>query len=227
MKNPKCALYIIASSLLLMLNSLFVLSVNAEYDEYGNYYEPEPYYDDTYTVYDNDEEYVTDSYYDSSDSGYDESSEYQSSIPFAYNPYRETTQYEEDSAEESSEEPESEISVDSSELTSEDWAELQESLNSTFSLNSDVITGSGNGYEKAFKTIKETSGDSKEETNDAWTYLLTGIILIVLGAVTVLIVIITSLRTKKKMKAQAEKYNKRNNREDILSDANIRKKDDE
>ena len=84
-------------------------------------------------------------------------------------------------------------SVDTSELTSEDWAELQESLNSTFqaSLNS----GDTSNNKSDFQSIKEDS-DPNDDINDAWWYMLVGLLLIIVGVTGIVLVIAATIHFK-------------------------------
>ena len=119
-------------------------------------------------------------------------------------------------------------SVDTSELTSKDWKELQDSLNSSLGLTSDdpgKKSSSGDGsHDNAIRQIKENSEDSQGAVNDTWIYLVVGIALILAGAVVVFVLILTTVRTKNKMRMQATKYRKKNDMEDILSNENIEKR---
>ncbi len=219
--NKKLILCISVVVSVLTSFALAGITANAEYDEYGNYYEPyyEPYYDSyEYDDYD-DDNIVTDSYYV-------DDSEY------VYDPYTdpdtgesETTEYEEPSESAESSKPESypEMSVDSTELTSKDWEQLQESLNSTFHMNPSKSLVS-NSDAAVFQDIKNNSDTPDDDTNDTWTYLAWGIGLIAVGTAVILILVWTSLRTKRKMRERAARYTKKNNMKDILSDENIQKK---
>ena len=119
-------------------------------------------------------------------------------------------------------------SVDTSELTSKDWKELQDSLNSSLGLTSEdpgKKSSSGDGsHDNAIRQIKENSEDSQGAVNDTWIYLVVGIALILAGAVVVFVLILTTVRTKNKMRMQATKYRKKNDMEDILSNENIEKR---
>ena len=220
--NKKLILYISVTVGVLSSLASAGITANAEYDEYVNYYEPY-YYEYDY----NDNDVVTDSYI-IDDSQYIDDSYYDPyADPYGYDdPYEsETTEYEESSeiSEVSEAESSLEMSVDSSELTSKDWQELQESLNSTFHMNpsKSLVSGSDNAV---FQDIKEDSSTDDNNTNDTWIFLAWGIGLIAIGVFIILMVIVTTLRTKRKMRQTAEKYTKRNHMEDILSDENIQKK---
>lgn len=180
-------------------------SVNAEYDEYGNYYEP--YYDEyEEPYYEENTEEIYDDYY--SENMQDETDGYGN----------------QDEPAGSSESNESiEMSVDSSEMTSEDWSAIQESLNSTFHMKPSKLA-SVNDDNDAFKEIKQNSSSENDNTNDTWVYLMFGIIFITVGASVIVAVICTSVRTKHKMKERAARYARKNNMEDILSDENIKKR---
>lgn len=113
------------------------ITANADYDEYGNYYDP----------YEGSSEAYSDLY----------------------------------------------SSEDNTELTSEDWSELQESLNSTFHINSHSSSDEGDD----FKDIK----DNNDNTNDSWHYLLWGLILIGLGIAIIIVTIATNLHVKSSIRS--------------------------
>lgn len=133
MKRKNKPYIIILFSVIITLTMSANIVAYAEYDEYGNYYEPETIYDDVQSV-----------------------------------------------------EP-----TDTSELTSEDWKELQESLNSRFqtSLNTN---SSDNGD---FKNIKNDSNPN-DDVNDTWWYLIIGLILITLGVSAIVAVIAATIHSR-------------------------------
>lgn len=136
-KKRKASIFVLFSIIitLIMATGIFV---NAEYDEYGNYYEPS---------------YIS----------VEESSEILLS------------------------------SIDTSELTSEDWAKVEENLYSTFNTSTDKNSSTTNNGD--FKSIKENP-DTSNDTNDTWIYLLIGLILITVGVVAIVLVIATTIHTK-------------------------------
>lgn len=148
MKEKTKSYIIILFSVIVTLIMSANIIVNAEYDEYGNYYDP-----------------------------------YE---------YSESSVFEDYS------------SADTSELTSEDWAELQESLNSSFqaSLNS----GNNSNNKSDFQNIKEDSNPN-DDVNDAWWYMLIGLLLIVIGVTIIVLVIAATIRFKHSVQPQQNKKN--------------------
>lgn len=109
----------------------------------------------------------------------------------------------------------SDNSVDTTELTSEDWETLkngglENSGSNGFKLTSDGSEGND------FASIKE----HEESSNDAWQYLVFGITLIVLGAGIISAIIITTIKAKKRLNTlltypQESDYDTDNNKEKI------------
>ncbi len=130
-KAAKPYIAILLSVFLTLIISAGIVA-NAEYDEYGNYYEP----------------YAEESLLE----GYS--------------------------------------SVDTSELTSEDWSKVQENLNSTFQLNSETSKSEGD-----FKNIKEDSNPN-DDINDTWWYLLFGLLFIIIGVSAIVMVIASTVHFK-------------------------------
>lgn len=110
--------------------------------------------------------------------------------------YNETEETEE--TEESEEEFSEEVyysEVDTSELTSEDWEQIKNGETSTMELD---IGNTASDNE--FAQIKQEDGDIHGE-NDAWYYLLFGIISISMGVVIIAVLIISVIYTKRKSRA--------------------------
>ncbi len=132
-----------------------------------------------------------DDYYDENDYMYDEYSpeeEYTS----------ETTEQEESSEEESSDESElmEQISVDTKELTSKDWENIQKTLNSNNSgskKKSSAGAGTSNNSQDEFGTIKE-----KSEYNDVGQYLVYGILLLLAGITILVTVIVINVKANRR-----------------------------
>lgn len=84
---------------------------------------------------------------------------------------------------------------DNSTLTSEDWEKLRQSNVSRF----DVSIGAYSGGDEAIRKIKQ---DEQSTANDDWVFLLWGIVLISAGVIAILVVIFTSIYSKKKLAAK-------------------------
>lgn len=137
-KKSKASIFVLFSVIITLIMATGI-SANAEYDEYGNYYDP-------YSV---------------------------------------------------SEEESSEISlssIDTSELTSEDWEKVEENLNSTFHTSTDK-NSSASTNDGDFKSIKDNL-DTSDDSNDTWIYLFIGLVLITVGVVAIVLVIATTVHTK-------------------------------
>ncbi len=206
--NKNIAVYISAVAVSFLLFCTVTFSVFAEYDEYGNYYDP-------YEEYDQD--IVTDSYYvNSSDDNPGLGYYYDAQGNIHYGETSPPTQ--EPTSENSSVQPLdiSGTSVDTSELTSDDWADVQASLSSTFRMNPSKVTDEDG---EDFKDIKKTeSTDMASQTNDVWIYLMAGIGLIIAGVILIFVLMVTTARTKRKLRLKAAKYSQRNDMVDIVSD---------
>ena len=186
---------------------------NTDISEGEDYTYEEPAENST-VYYAPEEDYTTDDYYDdyTNETTYEETE----------------TASPESSASSNTSSKVADASVDTSELTSKDWKQLQDSLNSSLGLTSGdpgKNSSSGDGsHDNAIRKIKENSEDVQGDVNDTWVYLVVGIALILAGSVVVFVLILTSVRTKNKMRMQATKYRKKNNMEDILSNDNIEKR---
>ena len=137
-KKRKASIFVLFSVIITLIMATGI-SVNAEYDENGNYYEP-------------------------------------SSV---------------------SEEESSEISlssIDTSELTSEDWEKVEENLNSAFHTSTDK-NSSASTNDGDFKSIKDNL-DTSDDSNDTWVYLFIGLVLIIVGVAAIVLVIATTVHTK-------------------------------
>ena len=115
-----------------------------------------------------------------------------------------------ESEEESSFDPD-QVSVDTKELTSKDWENIQNDLASKAeasekqkSLVSQKAAASqkSKGGTNEFSSLKE-----KSESNDTWIYLAFGIPLVLAGAAIIVVVIAVNVRASKKEKALAAAQN--------------------
>ncbi len=175
-----------------------------------SYYEPSYYYDPSQTE-ENPFPWAQEStdYYYHPEYSYEESY-YYSEPEYSYlSSYEESSYYyyyEDESAETTESEEESsvvyhETSVDSSELTSKDWENLKNSMSSDMRLNNGQIKSSDN----AVRDIK----DNNDGVNDSINYLVWGLILIVLGAGIIVFVVMSTVRTKRKMTENLQQSSKK------------------
>lgn len=141
-----------------------------QYYEYENN-PPEDYYIQNYYSY-----YAQDSINDYNDWYYSQSPEPEESI------------------DESSFPQDFENSVDTNELTSQDWENLRKGQTQTSKKETSSLKLSSQNSNGEFAEIKETESTS----NDVWQYLIAGIALIILGAALLTAIIIINLKEKKK-----------------------------
>lgn len=83
-----------------------------------------------------------------------------------------------------------ETSIDTSELTDEDWSQIQEELSSTLASESEVET-SAESTDSPFETIKSSDGTNG---NDGGILLVLGLGLIVVGVVLLACIIYFNIR---------------------------------
>ncbi|MDD6488908.1 MAG: hypothetical protein PUG48_03705 [Clostridia bacterium] len=143
-KKNKASIFVLFSVIITLIMATGIMA-NAEYDEYGNYYEPS-------TV-----------------------SAESSQVSLS--------------------------SIDTSELTSEDWKKVEENLNSTFHTSTDKNSSTSTTDDGDFKSIKDNP-DTSNDSNDTWIYLLIGLVLITVGVAAIVFVIATTVHTKNAVKAQ-------------------------
>lgn len=176
---------------------------NNDYEYFDNYHaDAEEYYYDNNYYYDNDYYYDNNDYYNYDNYGYSEETSYA------------------DETQQST--PESQIydqgSVDTDELTAEDWEKIQNSLNSkpdekqTSSKSEESSKSFFNTIDAddeqsgAFGSLKEQSG--KDEQNDVWIYLVVGIPLLLAGLGIIIAVIVVNVKANKKEKSELEAANR-------------------
>lgn len=125
-----------------------------------------------------------------------------------YGNYSEETSYTDETASEQESELMEQGSVDTNELTSKDWENIQNSLNSksepgeaTPENSQAFFANIDNNNEQSgeFGTLKDKSDSS--DTNDTWIYLIVGIPLILAGAGIIAAVVIINVKANKKLKA--------------------------
>lgn len=196
-------------------------------DEYNNYdYYDQDNYTDNYSEEDQPVEYIpeqvdSDTVYvppepGSNDTAYDDTGDYFNEYQNDGDEYyydEQTYTGDEEQTEEASEEEEDEssfdpdqVSIDTKELTSKDWENIQNNLTSkaesSVSQKSQTsqkvaATESSKGGTDEFSSLKE-----KSEYNDTWIYLAFGIPLVLAGAAIIVIVIAVNVRASKKEKEQ-------------------------
>lgn len=170
-----------------------------EYNNFDNYHDDEYYYDDNY---DYDNEYYDDTYTEYND--YDD--DYY---------YDDTQETDETAAEPSDLAPEG--SVDTTELTSSDWENMQnsqaasqqskqssadESSKSESSKSSTVqpIVPSSTSGPTDFDNIKDN--ENNQDSNDTWIFLFGGVLLILAGIGITIAVVVVNVKAKHRSDAE-------------------------
>lgn len=164
------------------------------YDEEPSYYE-EPSYDEE-PGYHEESSYYEESYEEPSyEESYEESYYYEESYeePSYYEPDSQETEFFEQSEtqEPSINESAAESSMENSLLTSEDWENMQKSMNSTAGTTSNAASRS-----QDFAEIKDHKDDGTSK-NNTWIYLALGLPLILVGAGLIAGVIIFNIKASR------------------------------